>query len=206
MLASRVHRECHLSFRKACLRGNYDRPRLPPKRQQPELISRSLFTQQSHASRQIAYNSQPAGNKTQHENSRTTAAYLMRTALPGGMPLKRNHLLATQTPHSRGNRKSTLWLSPVSGNLIFKQRIQREKAEDDVPRLTILSAASATTVAQVAKDAEMPLQGVHEIQVTLRTYKFSPGSLRVRKGELVKLIMAAADHDHGFKLGDFNIN
>jgi hypothetical protein len=44
-----------------------------------------------------------------------------------------------------------------------------------------------------------------KIQVTLRKYEFSPGSLRVRKGEQVKLIMAA-DHDHGFKLDDFNIN
>jgi cytochrome c oxidase subunit 2 len=49
------------------------------------------------------------------------------------------------------------------------------------------------------------MRGVHEIQVTLRKYEFSPGSLRVRKGEQVKL-MAAADHDHGFKLDDFNIN
>ena len=72
--------------------------------------------------------------------------------------------------------------------------------------LTILSAASARTVAQVAKDAGTPTPGVHEIQVTLRKFEFSPGSLRVRKGEQVKLIMAAADHDHGFKLDDFNIN
>jgi cytochrome c oxidase subunit II len=72
--------------------------------------------------------------------------------------------------------------------------------------LTILSAASARTVAQVAKDAGARVQGVHEIQVTLRKYEFSPGSLRVRKGEQVKLVLAAADHDHGFKLDDFNIN
>jgi cytochrome c oxidase subunit II len=50
------------------------------------------------------------------------------------------------------------------------------------------------------------MRGVHEIQVTLRKYEFSPGSLRVGKGEQAKLIMAAADHDHGFKLDDFNIN
>jgi cytochrome c oxidase subunit 2 len=72
--------------------------------------------------------------------------------------------------------------------------------------LTILSAASARTVAQVAKDAGTGVQGVHEIQVTLRKYEFSPGTLRVRKGEQVKLVMTATDHDHGFKLDDFNIN
>jgi len=72
--------------------------------------------------------------------------------------------------------------------------------------LAILSAAPARTVAQVAKDAETGMQAVHEIQVTLRKYEFSPSSLRVRKGERVKLVMAAADHDHGFKLDDFDIN
>ena len=72
--------------------------------------------------------------------------------------------------------------------------------------LTFLAAASARTVTQVAKDAVTPMRGKHEIQVTLRKYEFSPGSLRVRKGEQVKLIMAAADHDHGFKLDEFNIN
>jgi cytochrome c oxidase subunit II len=72
--------------------------------------------------------------------------------------------------------------------------------------LTILSAPSAKAVAQVAKDAGTGLQGVHEIQVMLRKYEFSPGSLHVKKGEQVKLVLAAVDHDHGFKLDDFNIN
>ena len=71
--------------------------------------------------------------------------------------------------------------------------------------LTLLSAASQG-VAQVAKDAGTGVQGVHEIQVTLRKYEFSPGLLRVKKGEQVRLIMTAVDHDHGFKLDDFNIN
>jgi len=72
--------------------------------------------------------------------------------------------------------------------------------------LMILSAASARTVSQVAKDAGTGMQGVHEIQVTLRKYEFSPGSLRVKKGEQVKLVMTAADHDHGFRLDEFDIN
>jgi cytochrome c oxidase subunit 2 len=72
--------------------------------------------------------------------------------------------------------------------------------------LTILSAASVRTVAQAVTDAGTPMHGAHEIQVTLRKYEFGPSSLRVRKGEQVRLIMTAADHDHGFKLDDFNIN
>jgi cytochrome c oxidase subunit 2 len=71
--------------------------------------------------------------------------------------------------------------------------------------LTLLSAASQG-VAQVAKDAGTGAQGVHEIRVTLRKYEFIPGSLRVKEGEQVRLIMAAVDHDHGLKLDDSNIN
>jgi len=46
------------------------------------------------------------------------------------------------------------------------------------------------------------LQGAHEIHGTLRKYEFSPGSMHVRKGEQIKLVMAAVDHDHEFKIDD----
>ena len=72
--------------------------------------------------------------------------------------------------------------------------------------LTILSAASARTVTQGANNAGTGVQRVHEIKVELRKYEFSPGSLHVRKGEQVRLILAAVDHDHGFKLDDFDVN
>ena len=70
-----------------------------------------------------------------------------------------------------------------------------------------MSAALPMTGAQEAKDNPgTPMQGVHEIQVALRKYEFNPGSLHVKKGERVRLIMVAVDHDHGFKLDDFDIN
>ena len=72
--------------------------------------------------------------------------------------------------------------------------------------LIFLSAASPGIVAQGAKDEGTPTAGVHEIQVTLKKYEFNPGSLRVRKGEKVRLIMFAMDHDHGFRLDAFDVN
>jgi cytochrome c oxidase subunit 2 len=63
------------------------------------------------------------------------------------------------------------------------------------------------TGAQQPQDsAGTPSGKVHEIQVTLRKYEFTPASLRVRKGEHVRLTMAAIDHDHGFRLDEFEIN
>jgi len=72
--------------------------------------------------------------------------------------------------------------------------------------LAILSAASARTVAQAAGNTGTSMPAAHEIQVTLRKYEFNPGSLHVKKGEQVKLVLTAEDHDHGFRLDDFNIN
>ena len=54
--------------------------------------------------------------------------------------------------------------------------------------LMLFSASSSRTVSQDAKDVMMP--GVHEIQVTLKKYEFNPGTLRVKKGEQVRLILA----------------
>ena len=72
--------------------------------------------------------------------------------------------------------------------------------------LTFLPATLPTTIARAADDPATPTQGIHEIQITLKKYEFSPGSLHVKKGERVKLIMAAVDHDHGFKLDAFGVN
>jgi hypothetical protein len=55
------------------------------------------------------------GGYSLRDNSRTTAAYLMKPY-----------------SHSAWNKRSTLWLSPVTGNLISSKGIQREQTEDDV--------------------------------------------------------------------------
>lgn len=72
--------------------------------------------------------------------------------------------------------------------------------------IIFLSAASPGIVAQGAKGERTPTAGVHDIQVTLKKYEFTPGSLRVRKGEKVRLIMSALDHDHGFRLDAFDVD
>jgi cytochrome c oxidase subunit II len=72
--------------------------------------------------------------------------------------------------------------------------------------LTFLPAMLSTTTAGVDNDPVTPMQGEHEIQVTLKKYEFSPGSLHVKKGEKVRLIMTAVDHDHGFKLDAFGVD
>jgi cytochrome c oxidase subunit 2 len=47
---------------------------------------------------------------------------------------------------------------------------------------------------------------VHEIQLTAKKYEFTPGTIHVKKGERVRIVITATDHDHGFKLDEFNID
>jgi cytochrome c oxidase subunit II len=56
-----------------------------------------------------------------------------------------------------------------------------------------------------ARDSNVAAAGVHEIPMTAKKYEFSPSSIHVKKGERVRLLISAIDHDHGFKLGAFDI-
>jgi cytochrome c oxidase subunit 2 len=56
-----------------------------------------------------------------------------------------------------------------------------------------------------ARDSSAATEGVHEIKMTAKKYEFSPSSIHVKKGEHVKLLITAVDHDHGFKLPAFDI-
>jgi len=47
--------------------------------------------------------------------------------------------------------------------------------------------------------------GVHEIPMTAKKYEYTPSSIHVKKGEHVRLLITAVDHDHGFKLPAFDI-
>jgi cytochrome c oxidase subunit 2 len=55
------------------------------------------------------------------------------------------------------------------------------------------------------RDSKGAAAGAHEIPMTAKKYEFSPSSIHVKKGEHVKLLITAVDHDHGFKLPAFDI-
>jgi heme/copper-type cytochrome/quinol oxidase subunit 2 len=65
--------------------------------------------------------------------------------------------------------------------------------------LALLLAAFTLAPAAPAPDAL-------EIQMTAKKYEFSPSTITVKKGDQVKLIVTALDHDHGFKLDAFHVN
>lgn len=44
-----------------------------------------------------------------------------------------------------------------------------------------------------------------EIQMTAKKYEFSPGTIRVKQGDHVKLIITALDRDHGIQIEAYQI-
>jgi len=57
-----------------------------------------------------------------------------------------------------------------------------------------------------AQEASSRASGADEIKVTAKKYEFDPNPIRVKKGDHVKLVITALDHDHGFKLDAFHID
>jgi cytochrome c oxidase subunit 2 len=44
------------------------------------------------------------------------------------------------------------------------------------------------------------------MKMTAKKYEFDPSQIRVKKGEHVKLLITAVDHDHGFKIAALHID
>jgi len=66
--------------------------------------------------------------------------------------------------------------------------------------VTILAVADCMTPAQIAK-SEAP----REFQLTAQKFEFSPQTIKVKRGDRVKLTVTAVDAQHGFKLAVFQV-
>lgn len=73
----------------------------------------------------------------------------------------------------------------------------------------VVGLFTLTVAAGIAQDAAPASGGqgqAAEFKVTAKKYEFDPNVITVKKGQHVKLVITAVDHDHGFKLEAFNID
>ena len=109
------------------------------------------------------------------------------------------------------------WKAPVEGSPFLRESAQPQPAVNHrnaivnrlktvLMALTLFTAPSLTMVADNAKDQVRQPAAVHEFQITSRKYEFGPTSLHVKKGDHLRLVITALDHDHGFRLDEFHIN
>ncbi|MHB8655945.1 MAG: cupredoxin domain-containing protein [Terriglobia bacterium] len=66
--------------------------------------------------------------------------------------------------------------------------------------------AAVLTASAFGQEQQAANPAPHEIQMTAKKYEFNPNVITVKKGERVKLVITATDHEHGFKLEDFKID
>lgn len=52
---------------------------------------------------------------------------------------------------------------------------------------------------------EPPEAPVHEIKISAKKYEYSPGEIRVKQGEHVRLLITATDRKHGFEIKELGI-
>ena len=72
-------------------------------------------------------------------------------------------------------------------------------------RKVIVGLAAALMAIGIGGHAQSPASG-REIRLTAEKYDFKPDTVTVKKGDRIKLVITAADHDHGFKIDAFHIN
>jgi cytochrome c oxidase subunit II len=75
----------------------------------------------------------------------------------------------------------------------------------DRASLILLALLGTLTFLQPSAGAQTKEQP-REIKITARQFAFEPKSITVQKGKPVRLVITAADVDHGFKLEEFGIN
>lgn len=71
---------------------------------------------------------------------------------------------------------------------------------------TALAVLALVAGAVLSAPGQEAARGTVEIKVTAKKYEFDPGQIRVKKGDSVKLIITAVDHDHGFKVDAFHVD
>ena len=97
------------------------------------------------------------------------------------------------------------WTYPSTA-IVNNMECNVQRLKKTLMALTLVTAASLRMAADDANDQVGQITPAHEFQVTSRKYEFSPGSLRVKKGDHLRLVIVAVDHDHGFRLDEFHIN
>lgn len=61
-------------------------------------------------------------------------------------------------------------------------------------------------VAVAAQEAPKPAAPpVHEIKMSAKKYEYTPGEIRVKQGEHVRLLITATDRKHGFEIKDLGV-
>jgi cytochrome c oxidase subunit 2 len=69
----------------------------------------------------------------------------------------------------------------------------------------ILHGAMLAALLCVGLESQAQPDNATGIKITAKKYEFDPSTIRVKKGDHVRLLVTALDRDHGLKLATFNV-
>ncbi len=72
--------------------------------------------------------------------------------------------------------------------------------------ILLLSVWIVGPLGMAQANAQAASTGYHEFTITAKSHEFDPSVITVKKGEKVRLLITAADRDHGFKLEGYDID
>ena len=73
-------------------------------------------------------------------------------------------------------------------------------------KLIVVGVLALFTLAVAAQEAPQPAApSVHEIKMSAKKYEYTPGEIRVKQGEHVRLLITATDRKHGFEIKDLGV-
>ena len=102
------------------------------------------------------------------------------------------------------NHQQRVYISGATGRVARRIIIVDMRSQPPSGKV-ILGLAAALMAMEICGHAQSTASGP-EIQMTAEKYDFKPDTVTVKKGDRVKLVITAVDHDHGFKIDGFQIN
>ena len=78
---------------------------------------------------------------------------------------------------------------------------------DNTTKKESVPLSEEVTNQDIAQNAEEPKEDskIKEFEITAKTFEFNPDTIRVNKGDKVKLIIKSTDVTHGFEIKEYNI-
>jgi cytochrome c oxidase subunit 2 len=97
------------------------------------------------------------------------------------------------------------YMSATIGLRKIGKKIGKKIGEKIGERKMALALAAVLTVLGIIGHAQSGASA-GEISMTAKKYEFTPNIVTVRKGDKVRLVITALDHEHGFRIEAFHID
>lgn len=84
--------------------------------------------------------------------------------------------------------------------------VEKNVSNETKTEPTVDVKVNAKVKTDIKTAVEVNALSIKLFTITAKNWEFSPSTIKVKKGDTVRLTIKSVDVDHGFKLVDFNVN